>query len=277
MLVMLLSFAVSACAAPAVGSKPLPFQLRNNAIIVPVEIPGAGEFRFLLDTGASRSIISERLSLRLALLTGPRTLMITPVGHVVRPSAPMSLRVGDHDAVEVAATIVPDETLSRAGVAIDGILAQDVLGSLVYTIDYVRRVIEWDSPAPAGERERIPLQFDDGRALLTIPAQPGVTRPLRLIPDTGADALVFFARRGRPLPAFTPRDVGTMRTLAGFQVVRRVTLDRLQVGAVVLDESDALVMDDYDEGFPGSDGLLPLHLFSRVTFNGPEGYLTVEK
>jgi hypothetical protein len=277
MVVLLISLAMSACSAVPDGRKPLEFELRDNAVIVSVTIGQQGQFRFLLDTGASRSVITSQLAARLGTTIVSRRLVVTPAGQSVRPVAGVTLALGDRPPVGVTATIVDDDELLRGGVVVDGILGQDVLAPLVYTIDYRRRLIFWDALSTAPPAARLPLEFDEGRALVTLSGRSDASPPLRLIPDSGADSLVLFARSGRQLPTLTPLDVGLLRTLSGQQLVRKVMLHRLQVGAVDLQEHAAVVMAEGNHPFPPGDGLLPLHLFSRVTFNGPAGYLTVSR
>jgi predicted aspartyl protease len=257
------------------GSKPLAFELRGHGIIIPVSVSGAGPFRFLLDTGASRSMIAASVAKRLSVPVRARTMMITPAGHSIRPVAAVTLRLGARSAVPVTATVAADDEL--AGTRVDGIVGQDVLSGLVYTIDYSRRQIFWDDTMPEADERRLELQFTNGRALVIIPPQAGMPHPLQLIPDTGADHVVLFTRRGRELPPFTPLDIGLLRTLAGQQLVRRVLIDALNVGGVDLLRQSAVILPSDAEALSLADGLLPLHLFSRVTVNGPERYLSVAR
>jgi hypothetical protein len=187
----------------------------------------------------------------------------------------VTLRLGARSAVPVTATVAADDEL--AGTRVDGIVGQDVLSGLVYTIDYSRRQIFWDDTMPEADERRLELQFTNGRALVIIPPQAGMPHPLQLIPDTGADHVVLFTRRGRELPPFTPLDIGLLRTLAGQQLVRRVLIDALNVGGVDLLRQSAVILPSDAEALSLADGLLPLHLFSRVTVNGPERYLSVAR
>jgi predicted aspartyl protease len=274
MLMVFMSAALSACSAVADGSKPLAFTLRGHEIIVPVTISGTGPFRFLLDTGASRSVIASRVAAALELTVRARTVMITPAGHAVRPVVSVTLRLGDRPPVPVTATVANDEMLQAD---VDGIVGQDVLSTLVYTIDYRRRTLYWDDCAHAQSNHRLVLTVIDGRALVTLSAQTGTPEPLQFIPDTAADNVVLFARPGQQLPSLTPLDVGVLRTLAGQQLVRRVLIDALTVGGVVLRQQSAVILAGEDRPLLPGAGLLPLHLFSRVTLNGPAGYLTVSR
>jgi predicted aspartyl protease len=276
MLMLIASLALSACSVAGDGSKPLNFDLRGNDIIVPVSVSGAGPFRFLLDTGASRSVISDRVARSVHAVTVAKTLMVTPSGHTIHPTAAVDLEVGVCGGVPVTATVVAHGELNAGGTALDGIVGQDVLSPLAYTIDYRRRTITWGVEAEPPSEFRVPLELVDGRALVTIASRGRHGEPLRLIPDTGADVLVLFARRGRVLPPLTPRDIALLRTVGGQQVGRAATLDRLRVGAVDLRDQLALVLEG-DGPLPPGDGLLPLYLFSRVFVNGPRGYMAVER
>ena len=276
MFMWLMSVALTACAATVDGSKPLVFDRRDNQIVVPVSVSGSRPFRFLLDTGASRSLLSARVALEAGARANLRTVMITPAGRSVQPAAAVTLQLGEHAPFAVTATVVPDEELGGTAM-VDGIVGQDVLNALVYTIDYKTKTIVWHASAnPECAERRVPLEIAGGRAIVTISVE-GVGEPLRLIPDTGADSLVLFARRDRQLPALTPMNVGMLRTLAGHRLVRRVLLDGLTVGGVDLRGQSAVVLAESDATLPAGDGLLPLHLFSRVTINGPAGYITVTR
>lgn len=276
MLMLITAVAVSACAVSSDGSKPLRFDLRGSDIIVPVSIGGEGPFRFLLDTGASRSLVSRRV-------LGPhpvevaRTTMVTPAGRSTRAVSLVALRLGNRAVTRVAATVVTDAELKRSGSVIDGIIGQDVLSHLKYTIDYTRKEIRWDWEIDAPAGARLPLRLEDGRALVIVSTGHASGASLRLIPDTGSDGLVLFRRRGNPLPLVTPLEAALLRTLDGRQMVRRILVDRLPLGNLVLRDHPGILLDVEDEQQMLGDGLLALHQFSRVTFNGPEGYLVVER
>jgi predicted aspartyl protease len=277
MVTLLMSLAVSACSAFADPGKSLPFHLVDNAIVVPVMVSGKGPFRFLLDTGSSRTVVGPALIGRVQPASVARTRMMTPVGHVIRPVVDLNVSLGDDAPGKVAATVVSRAELVASGVTVDGIIGQDVLSSRVYTIDYVRRRIFWDAGAQCHSGERLPLELIDGVALLTVAQPQDHVEPMRLIADTGSDGLVLFERRGRRLPDLTPMDVALLRTVSGSQLARRVRLERFHVGSIVLREQPAMVLTDHHRGEFVADGLLPLHLFSRVTVNGPERYLVVER
>jgi hypothetical protein len=160
---------------------------------------------------------------------------------------------------------------------IHGLIGQDVLAPRTYTIDYRRRRIFWNLDVSRSDpgATRLPLTLAGGRALVTLPQISRRGGSVQFVPDSGADGLVLFARRDQPSVDVTPLDIAGIRSLAGERLVRRVLVDALDVGDVRLNDQVALLVDGADAGGLLGDGLLPLHLFARVTFNGPAGYLVV--
>jgi predicted aspartyl protease len=255
---------------------PLPFRVVNTSdLIVPVMLDGQGPFRFLFDTGSTRTTVSAKIAHRLGLRPVGTTVMVTPAGRSTRPVALLErLTVGAAGPTSVLAMIVPDDDL---GDGIDGLVGQDVLAALIYTIDYARRHVVWH---PFGGDHvpgvRLPLEFTEGRPMVSLRQRGGKYAALQLIPDSGADALVLFARSDRALPSLTPLDIGGLRTLSGQQLVRRVLVDDLDVGAIRLRDQIAVIVNRPEADAPVGDGLLPLHLFARVTFDGIRKELIVE-
>jgi predicted aspartyl protease len=258
-------------------TSPLRFQLlEDGTIVVPVTIDGAGPFRFMLDTGSTRTVVSAKLTKKLRLPVVAQSLMITPSGRDMGILVQLNrLAIGDSGQVSVKAVIGPREHFTAA--AIDGVIGQDVLAPLIYTIDYVRRHIVWHSGRAAGDlRLRLPLETTDGRFLVSLPHPAPAQVPLKFVPDSGSDGFVLFARGTRfPLPA-TPLEVGVLRTLSGHRLVRRVLLGDVHVGGVLLRNQTAVIVERNEPDALLGDGLLPLHVFARVTFHGPERYLVVE-
>jgi hypothetical protein len=119
----------------------------------------------------------------------------------------------------------------------------------------------------------LPLVSAQGRFLVDLPQGAA---SLRLVPDSGAESVVLFDRGGA-LPAFSPAGgVAEMSTLAGGRRVTRGQLMTLAIGPTIFQRVPAVVVARNDPGHIDADGLLPLHLFNRVTMNGPARTLTVE-
>jgi predicted aspartyl protease len=247
----------------------------GGGVIVPITIDGRGPFRFLLDTGSSHSAVSGALAEDLALRPVARTLVTTPVGETWRAVVRVrTLAVGPFVAPEIRPSVFDAPRLADE-VRMDGVLGQDVLAGLSYTLDYRRRTLSWGGPPSSdGMGVRLLLEWEDGCPL--VKAGPsGARGGLRLIPDSGASHVVLFDRGDGALPPH--HDAGTgvgVGTLDGERAARPVLIPELRLGAVVLRNQRGAVID---AGGRKADGVLPLHAFARVTFDGPGGYLLIER
>ena len=263
-------------AAPLATAEKTPFDLlEDGSIVVSVTIGGTGSHRFVIDTGSSRTVISTRLWQALRLPVVAKTLMVTPAGrddaYVVRLNG---LAIEARPEVTVSAAVMQADRYA-AGQQVDGLIGQDVLSTGVYTIDYGQRTIVWHSPAEVLRGVRLPLNVRDLRLLVSLPQFAGDPRPLSLIPDSGSDSLVLFAH-AQDKVRLTQLDVGVLSSLSVSRLARRVQLEGLVVGQTRLQNPLAVVVESGEhEGLMG-DGLLPLHIFSRVTFNVAGGFLIVQ-
>ena len=263
-------------AAVAARSQHTPFDLlEDGSVVVPVTIGGTGSYRFVVDTGSSRTVISTRLWRALRLPVVAKTLMVTPGGRtealVVRLAG---LAIEARPEVTVAVAVTEADRYA-AGQQVDGLIGQDVLSSAVYTIDYERRVIVWHSSADVPGGVRLPLDVRNQRVLVTLPQYDGDPRSLSLIPDSGSDGLVLFAH-AQDKVRLTQLDIGVLSSVSGAKLARRVQLDSLVVGQARLQNPLAVIVDSGEPADIMGDGLLPLHVFSRVTFNVTEGFLIVQ-
>jgi hypothetical protein len=262
--------------ADASGRRITPFDLRDDgSIVVPVTIGGTGPYLFVIDTGSSRTVISTRLWQRLRLPVLAQTLMMTPAGrdlaYVVRLDG---VAVGGGPAVNVRAAVLP-AVPDAAGQHVDGLIGQDVLATFVYTIDYRERAVVWHLPDDPLAGVRLPLLIHDNRVLVSLAQRDADPNPLHFIPDSGSDGFVLFAH-ARDKLRVTPLDVGLLSSVSGSRIVRRVEIEGLVVGKARLQRALAVILDSGEPAEMMGDGLLPLHVFARVTFNASEGYLIVQ-
>jgi hypothetical protein len=98
---------------------------------------------------------------------------------------------------------------------------------------------------------------------------------LRLVPDSGADALVLFGEAAAKRLPLSTRGASRLGSLAGEDGVQSSVVEMLRVGAMTLRDQIAAVVPARTEGEDG-DGLLPLHQFGSVFFNNRDGYLLIE-
>ena len=247
-----------------------------GAIIVHVRINDSGPFPFLLDTGASHSVVSDALIELLKLEIVARTTVTTSTGSETRPVVRVTqTSIGSVRSEHLLASVAPSSQLASIARGIDGIIGQDVLFSFNYTLDYRRRRLVWTDAASDENGTRIPLVAQRGRYLVRVPL--GGSATALLVPDSGANGFVMFARNGRTrVPLESTPHVTSVRSLSGAHDVRTMMMRELRIGEVTLrDQPVAVVARDGDES--EGDGLLPLHLFASVSFNAREQCLVLRR
>ena len=257
------------------ASASTPFSLGDQGgILVDVMLNGQGPFRMLLDTGATHSAVTAGVVDAIGARTVAQTNVISPAGSALRPIVAIdSLAIGPIEVDVILPSVAPERSFDAKG-QIKGLIGQDVLAGLRYTLDFTRRVIEWHDEAPQKRGTRLGLTFEHGRFLVTLPQ--GRTT-LRFVPDSGAGGVVLFdARCRRRLPSITTGETVELSTGAGSQTASIVRIPALRIGGRTLRNIRAVAVGG-DEPHPAAgDGLLPLHLFERVTFDGPSRTLIVD-
>jgi hypothetical protein len=255
----------------------------SGTVVVPMTIDGRGPFPVILDTGSTHSVVSGRLAERLGLRLVARTSVLTSTGREWRPVVELlQTAIGLARSERILASVVPSAELDRLADGIEGIIGQDFLLPFNYTLDYRGKRLRWDDAGADHEGIRLALRLQQGRYVVRVTPANEKT-PLSLVPDSGANGFVLFARNGRvpmPLDAAGPHSLSrgsaartAVDSLSGRQQVQMMTMPTLRLGTATLRNQPVAVLErssgDADEG----DGLLPLHLFASVTFNASEGYL----
>jgi predicted aspartyl protease len=257
--------------SPAQGAA-TPFELGDQGgVVVKASLNGRGPFRLLLDTGSTHSAVSEAV----AAAIGAPAVAKTVLGSATGGREVMVVRV---DALVCGALVVRELMASVAAFdrlggtdGIQGVIGQDALASVRYTIDFRRRELLW-WPGASARGISFPLQGSRGRFVIALP-QGGNT--LRLVPDSGAATLLLFDPP-KNLPLTLLSQHGTLTTMSARGTVRLARMRKLRFGAAVLQDVAAVVVSRNRSEPEETDGLLPLHLFDRVTFDGPRGLLILE-
>jgi predicted aspartyl protease len=244
-----------------------PFDVTSRGgVRVDVVINDRGPFRLLLDTGSTHSILAERVARALGAQPVAQALVDSAAGARMAPVVAIDRLVLGPIDTTLFPSVVPDLPL---GGEADGLLGQDVLGPRHYTIDYGRGLLTWHGRqcAPRGSPlETVPLDAVNGRFIVDASV---ANRPVRLVVDSGSEALVLFGSSAAGPTA------AILETASGRRRVATGRVGTLQVGTALVAD---VVVAYLDRGLaPGeAQGLLPLHGFGRVTINGPARTLAVE-
>ena len=274
---LLAGLAASPTATVGVVATATPFRLgAHNEPIVGVRVNGRGPFSFILDTGSTHSSIGKRLAETLEAPAVAKTTVTSSLGEHVQPVVSIdSLEIGPASLAHLLVTEVPDDSLGNKN-DLRGVLGQDVLGNLVYTLDFAARRVEWNPEIRASSSlSTVHLQSVRGRFLAELPQQHST---LWLVPDSGAETLVLYERPHLLLPPVTrSKGLAWLSTLSDRQAVETVHVSRLLVGTANLTDVPAVLVKRDDDDASLGDGLLPLAMFERVTFDGPGRLLTVDR
>jgi predicted aspartyl protease len=114
--------------------------VHESLMVVPVFLNGRGAYRFLLDTGATNTILSIRVADQLNIPAG-RTQTVLTIGGSVAATKRMIdvIRIGNAQIVQVP-IIAADLKLMRT-LHVDGIIGEDCLKQFKISIDYAHQLL----------------------------------------------------------------------------------------------------------------------------------------
>jgi predicted aspartyl protease len=241
----------------------------GRLLIVEVKVNGTGPHPFLLDTGATRSLVDEELADRLGL---------PPLGSVAHES---SIGAGSAGLVRGTVTLGRrrwDGALIRARLdslrdlepAPRGVVGQDILRLGNWWLDYRGSSLVEDADGAFGTSdlgEHLQVHWHDERPAIDA-LLPDHSR-LRLVLDSAASAPVLF----RHLPGdFPAADAGSavLTTFHGPTTVALASVGPLRAGRASIPRVDAALLGE--TGTPrAEDGLLPTALFQGIYFDNRGG------
>lgn len=220
----------------AAGVCTIPLTSSGASFVTPVSIGSGPPLRFLVDTGATRTVVETRIGVQPS-----RSLTaVTTTGTIRTGEATVSLQAGAITA-ELPVLIADLPRFPSHG-HIDGILGMDVVAGHSFLIG--GRCLQVD----ASEIEGRALESEEivGRVAIHL-------NGLRFILDSGASFVVLTSARSHRLAA----DGGSFQMISasGAQSTRSATV------CLFGQDVDAALVDGVDER---EDGLLPLSMFSRV-------------
>jgi hypothetical protein len=267
-----LAFLVAPARAGA-AERDVPYrEVWGYAVVVPVQIDGQGPFPFLLDTGTTSTVIRVDLAARLGLAAATPVAVTTATGTRTAALARLGSLGFGPAVLEDVEVVVHDMPAVRQGDAdLMGILGQNVLSELSFTLDHRRRRLVF-GPARLPLTRRAERVGD--RPVLDADLNCDGGGSVRLALDSGIGGLLLYDGRGRLAGAAT--HWVTAETNAGTQTLRAGRLDALCLGALRLGRVPVALREDGAPRPRGEDGLLPTSLFARVHFDGPAGTVGLE-
>lgn len=209
----------------------------NSRIFIDVAVNGRGPYRFLVDSGADRSVIGRDLAKALALPSAGQVRLQSVSGQSIAETVQVaSLTIGRSTIADIVAP-----TLAEADLGAQGLIGIDALADQRLKFDFVARTItvqDTRRPVVAEEGEIVVTARRRNGQLILTTARVGKIGVHAVI-DSGAEITIgnsslraaLFGARGGPKPQLM-----TVTSVTGEAVaVEAVTLPRINIGGVVLE------------------------------------------
>jgi predicted aspartyl protease len=283
------AIALSANAAPP-GETTVSVKFRtiqDFLVIVPIAINGAGPFNFLLDTGASRSVVDRKIADQLSLPCVAQSIAVGAEGTT-------SVSLVHVNSVSMGGSTVPGLTLTLLPQSaslpekVSGVLGEDFLERFDLLLDYRHHVIELQSgdgplaEALAGERLPIRLQGrteagpEFGRLILSAHAPELGRGEVSLLLDSGVNFLVLFGgRQSLGAGAIQQKlDIASpVQSSSGVPVFSR-TINELRLGNKIVRNLTAFALP----ARPGmdTDGFMPTSAFGSIFISHSQKFVVLD-
>lgn len=247
----------------------VPFELHNQLILVKGSVGKMAKLRFVIDTGATHTVVDKRLAERLGLKPEPEEHPGRAFGQIIKLRKVFlnGLRIGQL----LTSIHCYEADLSELQMGLDGIIGLDLLqrrtAELVdcetqqvlkgknLTIDYESRKIRFGQTQSL--EHAVPMEISDSRIVVVAKIQG---QPARLVVDTGFPVTTLFKDRQKrwiDLPTFNEA-IGFH--LGGAAFAHKVLLERFELGTGRWEDLPALILDAQDQPTDGVLAVAPLNL-----------------
>jgi len=209
---------------------------------VPVSVDEAGPFRFLIDTGSERTVVSEEVAGRLALAPGPQARIVGLAGVGQAETAQVNvLRFGKQ---VLSGLLVP--LLEGRHIGADGIIGIDALQHQRVVLDFAKATIAIHAATELYDTRSYEIvvraRRRDGRLILTNAIFDGIRTDVVI--DTGSSGTVGNralqrALRERTVGAGAIASVTGQVLPAEFGIGAKLSIGKLSIGNVLVAFADA--------------------------------------
>jgi predicted aspartyl protease len=261
---------------------------KQALILVPVFVHGRGPYSFVMDTGATTTVVSNELADALALPRGEMQDGRGAAGKMTLVESRLpSLTVGHQTLDSLPVSVTDLSFLGRAmGEQVDGALGHSFLKHFVMTLDYPTNALTLRRPDGDMEQslEDTEIAFRYANAedpLLVVPTLVNEKGPYDFALDTGASRTVISLELAAEF-GLTAEKISQMTAGGGNGTVSRVQLSSLAIGAARQQNLAAAASDFLTQlnaelgsklhGIVGYDFLRHY----RVTLDYPREALTLE-
>jgi hypothetical protein len=255
------------------------FRLQDKyLIVVQTMVNGVGPFNFLLDTGATHTVIDPDLARQLQLpVIGEASLTtVLDVRHdrLVRLK---SVRMGNSEVSELGAVIDKLDQVRLKAPGIRGVLGEDYLSNFDFLIDYKEHILHFGEDVPAGDRCRFETMGHyhglptTNRLLINAEFMDVSGGKVQLQLDTAAKMPELFPVR--PGSVSSQPWAGSMAFSSGPNGTVIHSHTTIKIGTTIVNDLD-VVKSRHGVAFDAV-GLLPASIFHRIYISHSGGFVVL--
>lgn len=176
----------------------VPFEITNNLVILQGSINGSKPLAFILDTGASTTVISDSRAKELGLKLEGKTDATTQGGSIEASFVKgVSLNLSGVEFPKMTLAAIRLSGLEAGlGRKVDGILGYEIFNRFVVEIDYASKVVTFYEPQGyeySGRGEVIPISIEDNTPFVVGKITGPKTIEGNFLIDTGAPGILNIA------------------------------------------------------------------------------------
>jgi predicted aspartyl protease len=176
----------------------VPFEITNNLVILQGSINGSKPLAFILDTGASTTVISDSRAKELGLKLEGKTDATTQGGSIEASFVKgVSLNLSGVEFPKMTLAAIRLSGLEAGlGRKVDGILGYEIFNRFVVEIDYASKVVTFYEPQGykyLGRGEVIPISIEDNTPFVVGKITGPKTIEGNFLIDTGAPGVLNIA------------------------------------------------------------------------------------
>lgn len=201
---------------------------RHERMTVPVAVEGNGPYRFLIDTGSQRTVVSTALAATLKLPSGPEVQVMGIAGtNRVATAEVEELTFGKRLVTGLTVPLLEDRHIGA-----DGIIGTDSLQHDRVLLDFTRNTMTIGEAKALGGRKGFEIVVTarrrDGRLILTNAVIDGIS--VDVVIDTGASATIGNRALQRAMRE-RGESKGTIDSVTGQSIIAEIgTADKLSLG-----------------------------------------------
>ncbi len=210
---------------------------KQALILVPVFVDGRGPYSFVMDTGATTTVVSNELADALALPRGEKQDGRGAAGKMTLVESRLpSLTVGHQTLDGLPVSVTDLSFLGRAmGEQVDGALGHSFLRHFVITLDYATNALTLRRPVGdlgrALDEREIAFRYANAEdPLVVVPIFVNQKGPYDFALDTGASRTVISLELAAEF-GLAAEKISQMTAGGGNGTVSRVQLSSLAIGA----------------------------------------------